>query len=440
MSSFISRNTQVPGPESTRIAGLKQQVTPRCLDTLAPFFMSEGHGALVTDVDGNRFIDFTGGWGCLAVGHSHPRVVDAIRDQAGRYTHTDFTAIPYESFVELAARLAARAPGPSDKQVAFFNSGAEAVENAVKIARYHTKRRAVVVFENAFHGRTLLTMTMTHKASPYKAGFGPFAPDVYRLPMPNPYRNDMRIEDFERTLKALVDPTEVAAVVIEPLQGEGGFIVPSDGFLETLREITARYGIVLVADEIQTGIGRTGKFFAIEHYGVEPDLITTAKSLAAGMPLSGVIGKREIFDSLPSGAIGGTYVGNPIACRAAIEVLGIVDDEKLLDRAVHIGGILRSRFESMQERYPLIGDVRGLGAMLGIELVEDRQTKEPAKRACGAIVSHCLDHGLLIPSAGIYGNVLRLLVALVIEDEQLAEGLDVLEDAVRTVSADLGIV
>ena len=435
MSRFISRNTQVPGPESVRIAGLKEQFIPRCLDTLAPFFMAEGKGALVTDVDGNRFIDFTGGWGCLAVGHSHPRVVDAIRDQAGRYTHTDFTAIPYESFVQLGAQLAVRAPGSSEKQVSFFNSGAEAVENAVKIARYHTKRRAIVVFENAFHGRTLLTMTMTHKATPYKAGFGPFASDIYRLPMPNPYRNNMRIEDFERTLKALVNPTEVAAVVIEPLQGEGGFIVPSDGFIEMLREITTRYGMVLIADEIQTGFGRTGRFFAIEHYGVEPDLITTAKSIAAGMPLSGVIGKRGIYDSLPSSAIGGTYVGNPIACRAALEVLGIIDDENLLDRATRIGGTIRARFDSMRTCYPLIGDVRGLGAMLGVELVKDRQTKEPAKEACGAIVSHCLENGLLIPSAGIYGNVLRMLVALVISDDQLAEGLDVLEDAVRAVSA-----
>lgn len=308
------------------------------------------------------------------------------------------------------------------------------MENAVKIARYHTKRRAVVVFENAFHGRTLLTMTMTHKASPYKAGFGPFAPDIYRLPLPNPYRNDIRIEDFERILTALVDPVEVAAVVIEPLQGEGGFIVPSDGFIETLREITTRYGIVLVVDEIQTGFGRTGRFFAIEHYGVEPDLITTAKSIAAGMPISGVIGKREILDSLPPGSLGTTYMGNPVACRAALEVLGIIDEENLLDRAIRIGETIRARFGSMQDQYPLIGDVRGLGAMLGLELVKDRQTKEPAKDACSAIVSHCLENGVVIAKAGIYSNVLRMLVALVISDEQLAEGLDVLEDAVRVVS------
>jgi len=253
--------------------------------------------------------------------------------------------------------------------------------------------------------------------------------------MPNPYRNNMRIEEFERTLKALVDPTEVAAVVIEPLQGEGGFIVPSDGFLEELRTITDRYGIVLIADEIQSGFGRTGKLFAIEHYGIEPDLMTIAKSMAAGMPLSGVIGKQEILESLPSGSIGGTYVGNPIACRAALEVLGIIDEEKLLDRAVHIGAIIRERFDALRDRCPLVGDVRGLGAMLGCELVLDRETKEPAKAECAAIVSHCLENGLLIPSAGIYGNVLRMLVTLVITDEQLAEGLDVLEDAVRTIAA-----
>ncbi len=433
-SGAISIKTRIPGPKSREIATRKEQCVPAALDALAPFFIAEGDGALVRDVDGNQFIDFTGGWGCLIVGHTPARVVEAIKEQATKFTHTDFTAVPYEPYVAFAERLAGLAPGSSPKQVAFFNSGAEAIENAVKIARKHTKRQAIVVFEGAFHGRTLLTMTMTHKASPYKAGFGPFAPEIYRLPLPNPYRNNMHFEDFERALVALVDPLEVAAVVIEPLQGEGGFIVPADGFLEYLRELTIKHGILFVADEIQCGFGRTGKFFAIEHCGVEPDLITVAKAIAAGLPLSGVIGKKAIFDSMPSGTIGGTYVGNPIACQAGIEVLNIIEEEKLLDRAVTIGRIIRERFLEMKRKHAIIGDVRGLGAMLGMELVKDPVTKEPAKKECAAVVQECLRNGVIIPSAGIYGNVLRLLLPLVITDEQLNEGLDVLEVAVGKVA------
>jgi len=275
---------------------------------------------------------------------------------------------------------------------------------------------------------------MTHKASPYKAGFGPFAPDIYRLPLPNPYRNNMSFEDFERALIALVDPEEVAAVVIEPLQGEGGFVVPADGFLEYLRKLTTKHGIVFVADEIQCGFGRTGKFFAIEHYGVEPDLIAVAKSLAAGLPLSGVIGKKEIYDRIPGSSIGGTYVGNPIACRAGIEVLNVIEQAKLLDRAVAIGKIIRKRFEDMKKKYTIIGDIRGLGAMIGMELVKDPVAKEPAKKECSAVVQECLRNGLIMPSAGIYGNVLRMLVTLAITDDQLNEGLDVLDAALAKVT------
>ena len=429
MSDGISIKTEIPGPKSREIAAKKERYVPLAFETLAPFFIAEGKGALVKDVDGNQFIDFTGGWGCLIVGHTPDLVVEAVCDQARKFFHTDFTAVPYEPFVTLAERLAKLAPGASPKQVAFFNSGAEAIENTVKIARKYTKRRAIIVFEGAFHGRTLLTMTMTHKASPYKAGFGPFAPDIYRLPLPNPYRNNMSFEDFERALIALVDPEEVAAVVIEPLQGEGGFVVPADGFLEYLRKLTTKHGIVFVADEIQCGFGRTGKFFAIEHYGVEPDLIAVAKSLAAGLPLSGVIGKKEIYDRIPGSSIGGTYVGNPIACRAGIEVLNVIEQAKLLDRAVAIGKIIRKRFEDMKKKYTIIGDIRGLGAMIGMELVKDPVTREPAKKECSAVVQECLRNGLIMPSAGLYGNVLRMLVTLVITDDQLNEGLDILDAA-----------
>jgi len=431
---FISIKTQIPGPKSREIAAKKERYVASAFETLAPFFIAEGKGALVKDVDGNQFIDFTGGWGCLIVGHTPTRVVEAICDQARKFTHTDFTAIPYEPFVTLAERLATLAPGTSPKQVAFFNSGAEAIENAVKVARKYTKRNAIGVFENAFHGRTLLTMTMTHKAKPYKAGFGPFAPDIYRLPLPNPYRNNMSTDNFERTLVSLVDPEELAAVVIEPLQGEGGFIVPADGFLEYLREFTSKHGILFIADEIQSGYGRTGKFFAIEHYGVEPDLIAAAKSIAAGLPLSALIGKREIYDAMPGSSIGGTYVGNPIACRAGIEVLNIIEQEQYLDRAVAIGEIIKERFERMKAKYSIIGDVRGLGSMVGMELVKDRATKEPAKAECSAVVQDCLQNGLIMPSAGIYGNILRMLVTLAITDDQLQEGLDVLSAAIAKVA------
>jgi len=433
LTKSILLKTSIPGPKSLEIAAKKAQYVPRAIETLAPFFAAEGHGALIKDVDGNQFIDFTGGWGCLIVGHTPQRVSDAICDQATKYIHTDFTAVPYEPFVTLAERLAKLAPGDSPKQVAFFNSGAEAIENAVKIARKYTNRQAIIVFEGAFHGRTLLTMTMTHKASPYKAGFGPFAPDIYRLPFPNPYRNNMRLEDFDRMFTALVNPEEVAAVVVEPVQGEGGFVVPVDGFLEHLREFATQHGIVLVADEVQTGFGRTGKFFASEHYGIEPDLICVAKSIAAGLPLSGVIGKQEIYGALPGSSIGGTYVGNPIACRAALEVLNIIEQDHLLERAVSIGKITRERFEAMQRKCANIGNIRGLGAMMGMELVKDPITKEPAKEECAAVVQECLRNGLLIPSAGLYGNVLRMLVSLTITDEQLNEGLDILANAIQKV-------
>ena len=434
MGKSIQINTGIPGPTSRQLASRKTRVIPKALDSLSPCFIDHGHGALVTDVDGNRFIDFTGGWGCLITGHTPESVVSAIREQAGKFTHTDFTAIPYEPFVALAERLTDLAPGESQKQAAFFNSGAEAIENAVKIARKWSGRSGVVVFEGAFHGRTLLTMTMTHKASPYKSGFGPFASDIYRVPYPNPYRNSLDNRGFERLLKSLVDPAEIAAIVLEPLQGEGGFIVPEEGFIEFLRDFTSSHGMALVADEIQTGVGRTGRFFAIEHYGVEPDLIATAKSLAAGLPLSAVIGKTGIFDSIPSGAIGGTYVGNPLACQAALQVLDLIDKDHLLERAVVIGDRIRTRFEALQEQYSLIGDVRGLGAMMGMELVKDRTTKEPAKAACSAIVQECLQRGVFIPSAGIHGNVLRMLLPLVITDDQLEEGLDVLAEAIDVVA------
>lgn len=434
MTKFISLKTSLPGPKSQEIAQRREKYVAKPMgSSLSPCYIAHGEGALVTDVDGNQFIDLTGGWGCLAVGHTHKKVVAAVKDQIDKYLHTDFTAIPYESLVELAEKLVKLAPGKTPKAAAFFNSGAEAIENAVKIARAHTKRPAIIVFENAFHGRTLLTMTMTHKAMPYKYRFGPFAPEIYRLPFPSLSHPMANMEDFEKILLNIVTPESVAAVVVEPIQGEGGFNVPQKGFLEYLRGLTDKYGMLLITDEIQSGIGRTGKFFAIENWDIEPDIICLAKSLAAGLPLSAVIAKKEITDSLPEGCIGGTYVGNPVACRAALEVINIIEEENLLDRALKIGERLKERFLQMKNKCPLIGEIRGIGAMMAIELVKDRNTKEPATRETAQVVQECLKNGVFVPTAGINKNLLRMLVSLEISDEQLDEALDVLEKAIAKV-------
>ncbi len=434
MTKFISIKTDLPGPKSQEIAKKREKYIAKPMgSSLSPCYIAHGEGALLTDVDGNQFIDLTGGWGCLAVGHTHKKVVAAVKDQAEKYLHTDFTAVPYESLVELAEKLVKLAPGKTPKAAAFFNSGAEAIENAVKIARAHTKRSAIIVFENAFHGRTLLTMTMTHKAMPYKYHFGPFAPEIYRLPFPSYSHPMANIEDFEKILTNTVTPESVAAIVVEPIQGEGGFNVPQKGFLEYLRKLTNKYGMLLITDEIQSGIGRTGKFYAIENWDIEPDIICLAKSLAAGLPLSAVIAKKEITDSLPGGCIGGTYVGNPVACRAALEVINIIEEEHLLDRALKIGERLKERFLKMKNKYPFIGEIRGIGAMMAVELVKDQNTKEPATQETAQVVQECLKNGVFVPTAGINKNLLRMLVSLEITDEQLDEALDVLEKAVAKV-------
>jgi len=434
MTKFISIKTDLPGPKSQEIAKRREKYIAKPVgSSLSPCYIAHGEGALLTDVDGNQFIDLTGGWGCLAVGHTHKKVIAAVKDQAEKYLHTDFTAVPYESLVELAEKLVKLAPGKTLKAAAFFNSGAEAIENAVKIARAHTKRPAIIVFENAFHGRTLLTMTMTHKAMPYKYRFGPFAPEIYRMPFPSASHPMVKIEDFEKILVNTITPESVAAIVVEPIQGEGGFNVPQEGFLEYLRKLTDKYGMLLITDEIQSGIGRTGKFFAIENWDIEPDITCLAKSLAAGLPLSAVIAKKEFTDSLPGGCIGGTYVGNPVACRAALEVIKIIEEEHLLDRALKIGERLKARFLKVKNKYPLIGEIRGIGAMIAIELVKDRKTKEPATQETAQIVQECLKNGVFVPTAGTNKNLLRMLVSLEITDEQLDEALDVLEKAIAKV-------
>ena len=426
---FTRIQTELPGPKSAAVFAAKAKYVAAPLETFAPFVVKCSEGAIIEDLDGNRFIDFTGGWGCLALGQRNERVVRALREQIDGYLHTDFTAVPYAPFIDLAKLLCEHTAIDGHLKAAFFNSGAEAVENAVKIARAYTKRKAVLVFENAFHGRTLLAMTMTHKAKPYKYGFGPFAPDVYRLPYPYEYRKTVTAADIEAALLALVDPSEVAVMVVEPLIGEGGFLVPPDWFLPAMRELADAHGFVLACDEVQSGIGRTGKFFAFEHFGVRPDLVCVAKSLGSGLPLSGVVGRAEIMDAPIASAIGGTYAGNPLACRAAIEVIRGIDEEDLLARAVHIGERLKGRFEDLRRRFDAIGDVRGLGAMVGIELVKDRSTKEPAKELTERIANEALHNGAIFPTAGLFGNVLRVLVSLVITDEQIDEGMDILAEA-----------
>jgi len=428
----IELKTDVPGPRSREILVRKDAVVADALAVYLPVVAAEGRGATLTDVDGNTFIDFTGGVGCLNVGHAHPRVVEAVQEQAARFLHTDFTVVPYEVYVTVAERLLAVSPFRRPAKAAFFNAGTEAVENAVKFARAFTGRPALIAFEGAFHGRTLLSLTLTSKAHPYKAGLGPFAPEVYRVPFPYEYRGidaGDALAALERAFETQVAPETVAAIIVEPVQGEGGFVVAPQAFVEGLRETCDRHGIVLIVDEVQTGFGRTGRMFAIEHYGIEPDLLTVAKSIAAGLPLSGVLGKAEIMDAPGVGAIGGTFVGNPVGLAAAAAVLDVIEDEGLLDRAERIGETIRSRMLGWQERHRQIGDVRGLGAMLAIELVEDRETRRPAPGLASAVAEAAASRGLLLLKAGIHSNCIRVLSPLVITDQELEEALGAWEEA-----------
>jgi 4-aminobutyrate aminotransferase/(S)-3-amino-2-methylpropionate transaminase len=434
----IELRTEVPGPRSREIAERKERVIADPLGLYVPVMIDEGHGSLLTDVDGNTFIDFMGGIGCLGVGHSHPRVVAAVQEQAARFFHTDFTILPYEVYVEYAERLLALTPFSGPAKAGFFNSGAEAVENAIKFARGYTKRPAVIAFEGGFHGRTLMALSLTSKTHPYKAGFGPFAPEVYRVPFPYEYRGITAADALaalERALSTQVAAESVAAIIVEPEQGEGGFVPAPPGFLEGVRAICDREGIVLIVDEVQTGFGRTGKMFGIEHYGVEPDLMPLAKSIAAGLPLSAVVGKAEIMDCLPDNSVGGTYVGNPVALAAAVAVLDVFEEEGLVERAQRIGETIRARMLSWQERYAAIGDVRGLGAMLAVEYVEDRATKEPAPAIATRVAEEAAKRGLLLLKAGIYSNCNRVLCPLVITDAELEEALAAWEDALEAVLA-----
>ena len=415
----IEIKTDIPGPRSAEILARKERVIAEPLSLYLPLVIAEARGATLTDVDGNTFVDFAGGVGCMNVGHSHPRVVEAVREQAERFTHTDFTIIPYENYVGLAERLIELSPFTGEARAGFFNSGAEAIENSIKFARAHTKRAGVIAFEGAFHGRTLLALSLTSKTHPYKAGLGPFAPETYRVPFDD-------LDALEYAFKTRVAPEDVAAIVIEPVQGEGGFVVPSREFVQGLRRICDEHGIVFVADEVQTGFCRTGRTFAVEHFGVEPDLIVVAKSIAAGLPLSGVLGRAEIMDAPGDSAVGGTYVGNPVAIAAAHAVLDVVAEERLNERAEAIGETIRARMETWRDRFDEVAEVRGLGAMLAIAI---ERGGEPDADLAGAVAEGAARRGLLLLKAGIYSNCIRVLLPLVIEDAELAEALDVWEEA-----------
>jgi len=432
----------IPGEKSRALLARRQQFVARGVSATMNVFAARAEGAVIEDVDGNRYIDFAGGIGTMNVGHSRPEVVQAIIEQAAKFTHTCFSVMMYEPYVELAERITRLAPGNFPKKAIFFNSGAEAVENAVKIARYATGRPAVIVFDNGFHGRTLLTMSMTAKVKPYKYRFGPYAPEVYRAPFPYPYRMNMTptqaadacIAELRRMFVGEVAPDQVAALVVEPVQGEGGFMPAPPGFLKMLKALCEEHGILFVADEIQTGFCRTGQMFAVNHDGVEPDLMIIAKSMGAGMPISGVVGRAEVMDAPPPGTLGGTYSGNPVACAAALAVLDIYEREDLAERSRQIGRIAMARFAEFQKQYPIIGDVRGQGGMLAMEIVKDRETKEPDAQAVSDILAAAHQRGLLLINAGMYGNVIRILVPLNVTDEQLNRGLDILEDTLASVA------
>jgi len=427
--------------QGEQLLKMRNKHVPQAPFNTTPAFIRKASGAVMVDVDGREYIDFAGGIGVNNVGHCHPKVVAAIKDQADQFIHTCFHVAMYDAYVTLAARLNELAPGEFPKMTLFANSGAEAVENAIKAVRYAKKRPAVICFENGFHGRTYMAMSLTSKVKPYKFGFGPFASEVYRMPYAYCYRCpmgrtypecDVSCADYlEEFFITHVAPESVAAVIAEPIQGEGGFVTPPPEYFPKLHQICKKYDIALIIDEVQAGAGRTGKFFAIEHWGIEPDVITLAKSLAGGMPLSAVTGRAEIMNAPHVGGLGGTYSGNPIACRAALAVLEVLLEDGLLQQAESLGHTLHQRFRALQEQYEMIGEVRGKGPMLGLELVRDRETKEPATEEAKELVRRCFDKGLILLSCGNFGNVIRTLMPFVITDEQLDKGLSILEESLH---------
>ncbi len=425
----------IPGPRSVALMARRRAAVLNGVATLHPIFVERAAGCSVIDVDGNTFLDFTGGIGVMNAGHADPGVTRAIAEQAARFTHVCFQVMGYDGYVEVAETVARLTPGTFEKRALLLSTGAEAVENAVKIARGATRRSGVLCFEHGFHGRTLLGLTLTGKAAPYKAGFGPFAPEVYRLPFPYSYRGQGVDGPIEEALKTLVAPTELAAIIVEPILGEGGFVVPPAAFLHELRALADAHGIVLIIDEVQSGFGRSGKMFAIEHVGIEPDLMTLAKSMGAGMPLAAVVGRASIMDTIAPGGVGGTFGGNPVACAAAIEAMAIVERTVATGHAARLGARLRARLDQLASTLSIIGEVRGVGVMQAMELVRDRATREPASKETSTIVAAARAKGLLLFPAGTYGNVIRFLMPLTMTFEELDEGLDIVESVLRATTA-----
>ncbi|MEK3853539.1 4-aminobutyrate--2-oxoglutarate transaminase [Cytobacillus sp. FSL H8-0458] len=435
----INIRTEIPGPKAKELLAKKEQNVPKGPFNTMQTFADKGDGALLTDIDGNTFLDFAGAIGTLNVGHCPPRVVEALHAQIDQYLHPCFHVMMYEPYIKLAEKLNSITPGNHSKKTFFLSTGAEAVENAVKIARKYTGRKGIISFERGFHGRTYMSMSLTSKVKPYKYEFGPFAPETYKWPYPYYYRSEglkdkdhdnALLKRFETFFLSEVPPEEVAAVIMEPVQGEGGFVMPSSRFVRGVKELCEKHGILFIADEVQTGFGRTGKMFAMEHYDVVPDLMTMSKSIGAGLPISAVTGRAEIMDSPNIGEIGGTYGGSPLGCAAALEVIRTIEEEGLLERANEIGSLFTEKFSDFPLKYKQVGEVRSLGAMCAIEFVKDQESKEPNKEIVQKILSKAHNRGLIIMSAGLYGNIIRLLSPLVTTNEQLIEGFSVLEEVI----------
>ena len=432
--------TSIPGPKSQALTERRKKAVTAGVASSLPVFADELDGGVIRDVDGNQLVDLGSGIAVTSVGASAPKVVSRVQDAVAKFTHTCFMVTPYEDYVSVGEKIAALTPGSFEKRTALFTSGSEAVENAVKIARVHTKRQAVVVFDHAYHGRTNLTMAMTAKVMPYKQGFGPFANEVYRVPMSYPFRDPEGMTGEEAARRALgivekqVGAENVAAVVIEPIQGEGGFIVPAEGFLPALSSWCQDNGAVFVADEVQAGVARAGRWFASEYEGVEPDLVTFAKGIAGGMPLSGVVGRAEIMDAVHGGGLGGTYGGNPVACAAALGALETIEEWDLVDRALEIESIIKEELGSLAESSPIVGELRGRGAMIALEFVEPG-SKDPNPEAAKQIAATCLEKGVAILTCGTYGNIVRLLPPLVIDFDLLRDGLRVFAKAIEDAGA-----
>jgi 4-aminobutyrate aminotransferase/(S)-3-amino-2-methylpropionate transaminase len=448
--STIRISTPIPGPKSRALAERRAKAVPRGLSHGTPIYVAKAEDAWLEDVDGNRYIDFAGGIGCANAGHRQQAVVEAIHNQLDKFLHTCVQVTPYEDYVALAERMNEVTPGKFPKKTLFVNSGAEAVENAVKIARAYTKRPAIIAFEDAFHGRTMMTLALTSKTHPYKNGFAPFPGDVYRVPFAYCYRCSYSLKypscdlycarHLEDTFKRVVANEEVAAVIAEPVMGEGGFIAPPPDYFKVLIDLCHKHGILFIADEVQSGFGRTGTMFASEHYAIEPDLIVTAKSLGGGLPLAAVTGRAEIMDAPGPGGLGGTFAGNPLSCAAALATLDLFEKTNLLQRANELGDRFQRRAREWQRRWPIVGDVRGLGGMQAIELVKSQESKTPASDETKKITQYCYEHGLITITAGSYSNVIRVLVPLVAANEQIDEGLDVLESALAAVCDKKGAV